>query len=173
MPVKISNAKKTRNMRRLISFLQTKIVTPPVRILSLSYPTAISILPTSRPLSISKPVLTDLPPETPEHVFPTSRRPNHPSNPLIMELSRNQSLNSNISIRNSSLLDGRIPQLDGSIPNILYNNSIHYPQPKTATVPTPCIVCKKTFENEDDVKWHWETKYGREDCSILRSMLPP
>ena len=78
-----------------------------------------------------------------------------------MDLSRNQSLNSNMSFRNGSLLDGRIPQLDRSTPDILYKNS------------TPCIVCKKTFENEDDVKWHWETKYGREDWAILRSMLPP
>ena len=172
MPVKISNAKKTRNMRRLITFLQTKIVTPPVKILSLSHQTAISISPRTRPLSISKTVLTELPPETPEYLLPTTRRPNHHSNPLIMDLSRNQSLNSNMSFRNGSLLDGRIPQLDVSTPNILYKNSDHYPQPKTAAVPTPCIVCKKTFETEDDVKWHWETKYGREDCAILRSMLP-
>ena len=35
-----------------------------------------------------------------------------------------------------------------------------------------CDVCQKVFETQDDVKWHRETQYGREDCKILKSMLP-
>ena len=35
-----------------------------------------------------------------------------------------------------------------------------------------CDVCQKVFETPDDVKWHRETQYGREDCKILKSMLP-
>ena len=35
-----------------------------------------------------------------------------------------------------------------------------------------CDVCQKVFETPDDIKWHRETKYGREDCKILKSMLP-
>jgi Leucine-rich repeat (LRR) protein len=48
---------------------------------------------------------------------------------------------------------GRIPQLDGGL-EILQ-----------------CSTCKKVFEDEDDRKWHYDTKIGRDDCSILRSML--
>ena len=67
---------------------------------------------------------------------------------------------------------GMIPQLDGGTTNLLYNNWNQYPQLKTATTHPPCLVCKKTFETEDDITWHTETKYGREDCVILKSMLP-
>ena len=47
----------------------------------------------------------------------------------------------------------RIPQLDGEAEF------------------SPCPTCEKKFETIDDVRWHYDTKIGREDCSILRSML--
>ena len=34
-----------------------------------------------------------------------------------------------------------------------------------------CTTCMKVLETEDDIKWHFETKIGREDYSILKSML--
>ena len=117
MPVKTSNANKTRNLRRLITFLQTKIGKPPLKTLDLSRPTVISILPTIRPLSISNPFLTDLPPEIHESHLPYTPRPNHKSKPLIMNLSVNRKP-SDIPIRNGSLLTGMIPQLDGGTPDI-------------------------------------------------------
>ena len=39
------------------------------------------------------------------------------------------------------------------------------------TYPIKCDVCNKILENLEDVKWHTETKYGIEDCRILKSML--
>ena len=88
-----------------------------------------------------------------------------------MDLPRNQ-LPSNISSRNVPLYGERIPQLDGGTPQILYKNSDQYPQPKNASAPAPYTVCKTTFENQDGVKWHRETRYGQEDGIILRIMLP-
>ena len=44
-------------------------------------------------------------------------------------------------------------------------------QPHCNTPEIQCTFCKKTFETGEDFKWHKETQYGREDCSILRSML--
>ena len=49
-----------------------------------------------------------------------------------------------------------IPQLDGSTGR---------------DFPKKCKVCHKYFETRDDVTWHLETKHGREDCQILKSML--
>ena len=34
-----------------------------------------------------------------------------------------------------------------------------------------CPNCRKQLETTDDKKWHYETQIGRQDCSILRSML--
>ena len=34
-----------------------------------------------------------------------------------------------------------------------------------------CRSCKKVCETLDDFKWHKESKYGQEDCRILKSML--
>jgi hypothetical protein len=50
---------------------------------------------------------------------------------------------------------GRIPQLDGG----------------TEKETLQCPTCQKTFEDDDDIRWHYETVIGREDYSILRSML--
>ena len=49
-----------------------------------------------------------------------------------------------------------IPQLDGSTDR---------------DFPKKCKVCQKSLETRDDVSWHLESKYGREDCRILKSML--
>lgn len=51
----------------------------------------------------------------------------------------------------------RIPQLDGNISSDL----------------SVCNNCQKTLLTIDDYKWHFETKHGREDCRILRSMMLP
>ena len=34
-----------------------------------------------------------------------------------------------------------------------------------------CEECQKVLETPDDIKWHFETTYGKEDCKILKSML--
>ena len=31
--------------------------------------------------------------------------------------------------------------------------------------------CEKMLETQDDMKWYYQTKYGREDCAILKSMI--
>ena len=147
------NYKVLRNVKRITTFLEKmdsekKIlvvqklpclnIPPTVKALGFSKSTMISISPSLRKRSSSKPVLTDIPPEF--------ARPNlnSLSNPHIVDHSNLQT--------NSKLL-GRIPQLDGGI-EILQ-----------------CPTCKKVFEDVDDRKWDYETKIGREDRSILISML--
>ena len=116
-------------MKRLITFLESKIVTPPLKTLVLSPPTVMSTLPTPRPLSISTPVLTDLPPKTPECHLPPATRSTIPySNRLIMDFSRPF----NFSISNVPLFDGRIPQLDGGSQNVPPNNMDQSPHPPPA-----------------------------------------
>ena len=34
-----------------------------------------------------------------------------------------------------------------------------------------CSNCEKVLCTIDDYKWHYETKHGREDCRLLKSML--
>ena len=34
-----------------------------------------------------------------------------------------------------------------------------------------CNECDKTFDTRDDMKWHQENKFGREDCIILQKMM--
>ena len=50
----------------------------------------------------------------------------------------------------------RIPQVDGNI---------------SPDMSQQCNMCQKELLTMDDYKWHFETKHGREDCRILRSML--
>ena len=54
------------------------------------------------------------------------------------------------------------PQLDG-----------HHGQepPPAPSLPRLCPTCKYNLETEFDVTWHYETEIGRQDCSILKSML--
>ena len=55
----------------------------------------------------------------------------------------------------SVLSNPGIPQFDGNI----------------STDYSLCNMCQKVLETIDDYKWHYETKHGREDCRLLRSML--
>ena len=72
-------------------------------------------------------------------------------NPLITRLPTNPS-----TFTQPAPVFGRlIPQLDGGS----YQEA------------TQCTTCMKILETEDDIKWHYKTKIGREDCSILKSML--
>ena len=34
-----------------------------------------------------------------------------------------------------------------------------------------CSKCEKIFGTRDDIKWHEESKYGKEDCVILQKMM--
>ena len=42
---------------------------------------------------------------------------------------------------------------------------------KPSQFPCICQDCKKVLDSIDDLKWHTDTKYGREDCRILQSMI--
>ena len=53
-----------------------------------------------------------------------------------------------------------IPQLDGATDE--EHQPSHY----------QCNTCERYFETDHDFRWHYESKIGREDCHILKSMLP-
>ena len=59
-----------------------------------------------------------------------------------------------------------IPQLDGNSSLISQNESRH-----STTAQSKYKACLKILETKEDFQWHFETKYGREDCKILQSML--
>ena len=156
--------KVLRNVKRITKFMEKKAadkkimtvrklpeldIPPAVKILTFTKPTIISIMPTLRHLSSSKPVLIDIPPEFPRP------KPIYSSNPLIMKISRLQNCSSTSTQPTPAAV--KIPQLDG----------ISITDPEVLQ----CKVCKKMLETADDVKWHYETQIGREDCSILKSML--
>jgi hypothetical protein len=144
---------------------------PPVaKILVFSKPVLVSIPPTPRPLSVSKPVITSISPVLPQPpvqstlAFP-KQKPfpfNQPSNTLTLNLNKQEYKHH---ARPASILDTRIPQLDGST----YD---YCDRPQPAPDILLCISCQKVFETLDNMRWHNENKYGREDCKILRSMLP-
>ena len=47
----------------------------------------------------------------------------------------------------------------------------HLNVPLQKTYERKCQECQKELETIDDFNWHYNTKYGREDCRILRSFL--
>jgi hypothetical protein len=128
----------------------------------------LSITPPPRPLSVSKPVLTSISPvfhqpSVQSALAALKQKPvitNYPSNTLNLGLYKQQNKSP---IWPASILNATIPQLDGSA----YDPQ-NQPQPDSIK----CETCQKRFETNEDFKWHNETQYGREDCSILRSMLP-
>ena len=146
-----SPAKKNRNYRRLVKFLQAKI--PPMKtpkILSFSQPTISSISTPPIPLSFSKPVLTSIPPTFPQSLLSSTI--------AVRKLA-------SVYARPAPILDSRIPQLDG----MAWDHDLQH-QPSMDCL--RCPSCQKSLETEDDWKWHFKTEIGRQDCSILRSMLP-
>ena len=157
-----SPSKVLRNTKRITKFIEKKTAQKKVltvqklpelnihpaakKILTFSQPTILSVLPTQICLSFSKPVLTDIPPEV--SFLPQVAVQNFSSNSLITHLQTT----SNIHTQPRPIFS-RIPQLDGE------------------TEESQCGTCKKIFEDADDIRWHFETQIGRQDCSILRSML--
>jgi hypothetical protein len=95
-------------------------------------------LPSPRQLSLSKLVLTDIPPEVPNYHFLPASSLDCPSSFLSTNLTMQKT--------NSSPhpIFGRIPQLDGG----------------TEKETLQCPTCQKTFEDDDDIRWHYETVIG-------------
>ena len=44
-------------------------------------------------------------------------------------------------------------------------------RPQPAPNLLQCIECENTFQTKDDMRWHQENKFGREDCVILQKMM--
>ena len=60
-----------------------------------------------------------------------------------------------------------IPQLDGGGSDLRVQ-----PPPQNVPYPSQCSTCKKNIEDQHDFNWHFGTEIGREDCRLLKSMLP-
>ena len=64
------------------------------------------------------------------------------------------------------------PYLPSSLKDVSLRNQ---PRPQSSILPnkqTYCTTCQKIFATKDDEIYHQDTQYGREDCYLLRSMLP-
>ena len=152
-----SPAKKMRNAKRLIAFLQTKIVEKSLPSLKLCPQASVSVAPKAPPLlAVTKCFGISVPPEPairPNKLDKQSQTMNvaKTPNPLITRLQTS----SPIVAQSAPVMSRRIPQLDGE---------------RDLDV-IKCTTCMKVLETEDDIKWHYKTKIGREDCSILKSML--
>jgi hypothetical protein len=141
MAKKASPAKKLRNFRRLVSFLQTKLNAsklPSPRILSTYFPPQVSIPPRSHiQLSVSK-----------QSSISTTTFSPFPSNPNSWQA---------------------IPQLDGSTDGSAYLHNLKYfsnLDKETATI-RKCDNCHKFFETEHQLELHdARNQFGCEDCSI-------
>ena len=65
-----------------------------------------------------------------------------------------------------------IPQLDGSNIDLSTINWPQHDQSRPTSDLLQSSLCLKIFETNDDQAFHNQTKLGREDCAILKSMLP-
>jgi hypothetical protein len=176
MPKK-SPYKTMRNIKRMTTFNESKSylekkskesslsitlrkypgidIPPAAKILVFSQPVLVSITSTPRPLSVSKPVITSISPVLPQPsvqstlAFPkqTPFPFNQPSNIINLDLNKQEY---NHHARPASILDTRIPQLDGGT----YD---YCDRPQPAPDFLQCIICQKVFETQDDMRWHNET----------------
>ena len=139
-----SKAKIMRNMKRLIAFLQSKILSP-----------------TSQNLTICPQSTTDLPPKL-SPVLPTKVDfiSIHPKKPCL----------SHVQVHSTDIPPTQ-PVSAQHFPHSLKDVSLRsQPPPRSSQLPnkqTYCTAGHKIFENKDDEKYHQETQYGREDCYIL------
>ena len=145
-----SKAKIMRNMKRLIAFLQSKILSP-----------------TSQSLTICSQSTTDLPPKL-SPVLSTTKVDFisiHPKKPCL----------SHVQVHSTDIPPTQ-PIPAQHLPHSLKDVSLRsQPPPQSSQLPnkqTYCTACHKIFETKNDEKYHQETQYGREDCYLLRSMLP-
>ena len=120
-------------------------IPPSTKILGFSKPVLVSIPATPRPLLVSKPVITSISPVLPEPsvqstlAFPKPFHFNQPSNTITLDLNKQEYKNH---ARRASILDTRIPQLDGST----YD---YCDRPQPAPDFLQCITCQKVFETQD------------------------
>ena len=140
-------------MKRLINFLQSKITDPTIKSLTICPQSKIDFPPKPYPLlSKTKVDLISIHPEPP-------KRP-------CLSLVRLQSTD----------IPPTQPNLAPYLPHSLKDVCLRtQPPPQSAKLPTQqtyCTTCHKIFETKDDEIYHQETQYGREDCYLLRSMLP-
>ena len=151
-----SPAKKARSVNRLIKFIKKKClerVQPSLSIEVLpSTSFTLSLPPKPKPiLSLSRPTLTNIPPE--------------------VSLSTG-----NLSQCTPTYLSPSLSTNTFQLPRSLKDVSVTtQPPPRSSILPngqTYCTNCHKTFATIEDEKYHKETQYGREDCYLLRSMLP-
>ena len=148
-----SKSKKVRNMKRLITFLQSKITNPTIQSLTICPQSNIELPPKpSRFLSKTKLDIISIDPEP----------PNRP----CLSLVRVQS----IDIPPTQL--NLAPYLPNSLKEVCLRTQPPPLSAKLSTQQTYCTTCHKIFETKDDEIYHQETQYGREDGYLLRSMLP-
>jgi hypothetical protein len=188
-----SPAKNLRNAKRLIAFLQTKILVKSLPSLKLCPQAVVSVSPKPLPLlTTTKCAGITIPPEpltcpnkldkqtqtmnvsqTPApylssslHSFCAASKPKPPPTKLSL-----MNIPSNFNIYSRPDPE-HIPQLDGSNVDLSTINWPQHDQSRPTSDLLQCSLCLKIFETNEDQAFHNHTKLGREDCAILKSMLP-
>ena len=147
-----SPAKKARSVNRLLKFIKKKRLEENRPTLSIVALPSISFTPNLPPkpkqiLPFSRITSTDVPPKKPYLSLMFVERTNIPP-------------------------ADQNPALPSSLKDVSLRNQ---PRPQSSILPnnqTYCTTCQKIFSTKDDEIYHQETQYGREDCYLLRSMLP-
>ena len=182
-----------RNAKRLIAFLQTKIIVKSLPSLRLCHQAAVSVPPKPLPLlSATKCAGTTIPPvplyrpnklDKQTQTMNVSQTPApYPSSSLssFCAASKLKPPPSKLSLMNipsnfniySRADPEHIPQLDGSTADLSTIDWPQHYQPRPTSDLLQCSLCLKIFETNDDQAFHNQTKLCREDCAILKSMLP-
>ena len=145
-----SPARKLRNLKRIFTFLMTKntrMPKPPI-LCSICPQEGHSFSPSIPELGISVHPSINISP------FPQTRTPRKLS----------------ISMQQIVSIPPSAPSTPHYMTKYLTNPNSN-PKPQPAPDPHHCRECQKMLETKDDMMWHYETKYGQEDCAILKSML--
>ena len=83
------------------------------------------------------------------------------SRPILIDVPPEVTLNQNLT-----------PYLPRSLKDVSLRTQ---PPPQSSVLPNEqsyCTTCQKIFSTKEDEKYHQETQYGRENCYLLRNMLP-
>ena len=140
-------------MKRLITFLQSKIKSPIIESLKICPQSTLDLPPKPSP------------PLTKIKIDPISIEPKPPLKPCL-----------SIELVQTTDIPPTQPIHDAYLPQNLKDVSLRsQPPPQLSKLPnqkTYCTSCQKVFETKGDEKYHQDTQYGREDCYLLRSMLP-
>ena len=152
----VSPATRTRSLKRAINYFKSKGMANKRKIPNLVHEICV---PVDIPPSLS-PILTI-------SILPSlSLSPNPASAAERLSFARQPS----VSIPSSNPDKPTYLTLDHAKQQMM-TEKLLLSKPNPAPDLMKCAECEKIFEDIDDMKWHQENQYGKEDCVILQKMM--